>query len=159
MKVSLCFCTILLFTVHLTSGQRKIELEHTYTSKQDKTYNMDGAEIYLISNMDTIFIQKTGKYDFATSVEIDSLIDTTSSTYVPFLVKTHTRAYLIQVDKSLYARSSGVRFHFCRGKSYDYGAVTYNTLKGCGPSSNAQAVMLPNKEWKRKFYPYTGQKY
>lgn len=132
-------------------AQKKIELTHLHRGGE-KTYNVDGAEIYLLTGGDTIFIPKVDKYVFMTDTIIDRKISKEQSINVLFLVKTPSKSYLIEVLKELYEKWEWFRFHFYYSSLYkgDYGAVTYPS----GVSSNARAVIVPNKEWKKKFSPH-----
>lgn len=134
-------------------GQKVITLAHNYRIKTEKLYNMDGAEIYVLVNKDTVFLPKISKYEFVTSMEIDSLISWCTIKNITFLIKTPRSIFSINVPKNVWSQNDSLKFSFYKTPKYgSFSAFTFAPI-----SSTAQITVTPNREWQPKFYPYEGR--
>lgn len=155
-KMPLFLLFVICFIVVVTNralGQKTIVLNHHYITKGEKLYNMAGGEVYAIVGNDTVFLPKKGKYEFTLSAQLDSLISISKMKRLWFLVKTPQSKYYISVLTEIWHKYKQFKFSFYKSPEYgDQSAVTFEEV-----SSTSPAIIIPNKEWQRKFYPYEGR--
>src|SRR5690242_15255010 len=104
MMKKLIFILFILFSVGTkVSGQKKIEIAHfSNRFSVNKLYNLDGLEIFLITNTDTLFIPKMNKYEFQTTNLLDSLA--INEARIVFLIKSYNYVCSLKVDKEQYLK-------------------------------------------------------
>ncbi len=132
--------------------EKKIQLGHIYTVKEQKLYNVDGAELYLITGTDTLFVPKIDRYEFVLT-DIQDSISSRLKSAVSFMVKTANSIYFLSVDKEVWVKNAKFQFSFYRIPKFgSRSSVAFQDISAASP-----VIICPNKEWKRKFYPYKGQ--
>jgi|GEM_PF-5408021 len=107
------FSSILLTFLVFSATAQKITLETYSANEEQRFYNLDGAELYLIAGVDTIFIPKEGRYKF-----LMPKVDTSINGF-KLLVETCRYVYTVNLQKEDFnAKELGVGFYREKRKSY-----------------------------------------